>query len=85
MSDHVRSRGEAKATYVKDTGGLVADALVEDVEVAGHGQGDDCVPTRPGVPDLLEGHTRAERPGRDRLAGLDVPCGGAMSAICEPW
>lgn len=62
-----------KCAHVEDAGRLVADALVEDVEVAGHGQGDDCVPARPGVSDLLERDARAERPGRDCLSCLDVP------------
>ena len=36
--------------------GFVADALVEDVEVARDGKGDNVIPIRPRVADLLVVH-----------------------------
>lgn len=59
-------------------GSLAAAPPVEDVQVAGHRQRDDVLGAAPCVSNLLVGHARPKRPGRDRLSRLDVPCSATV-------
>ena len=70
MGEELRSRD---VSYLDDARRFVRYSFVEDVEIAGHRQGDEFIALCPCAPNLLVINTWTERPRCHQLARSHVP------------